>query len=26
VVKEAAARVHTATVTVYGLCERGRLP
>jgi excisionase family DNA binding protein len=25
-VKEAAARLRTSTATVYGLCERGRLP
>jgi excisionase family DNA binding protein len=25
-VKEAAARLRASTATVYGLCERGRLP
>jgi excisionase family DNA binding protein len=25
-VKEAAARLRVSTATVYGLCERGRLP
>jgi excisionase family DNA binding protein len=25
-VKEAAARLRTSTATIYGLCERGRLP
>jgi excisionase family DNA binding protein len=25
-VKEAATRLRTSTATVYGLCERGRLP
>ncbi len=25
-VKEAAARIRVSTATVYGLCERGRLP